>query len=384
MIINKKQFPVIGSDTDDLKITLSYGKSSMYSVQHFLGSKFKDKDYYYINIRESRFLHLLDIKKIIPLKYLCAIKNNSLGLCIDYSCEALPNIIDIIYQNIIHQYEVDPKNILLIFGSPDVKNYIKENCEKYKCEMINVEWFNFFEMSMKNQNLPYLNPLKNKNHKKSYINLNRVYRLHRTATLFMLQNRNLIDKGFNSFKLDPNIFMTSEITLAYFKNSIIADELNFGKSVLQKLPLTLDIDDFTFNPNSLDYKIASFFANSYISLVGETFFENNMPRFLSEKSFKPIFAKHPFILLSTPGSLDLIKSIGYKTFEGIIDESYDKEINEGNRLKLAIDQLERIVNYSNSDIENFKENCIPIVEENFKLLLNKEIFLYDADSLSLK
>lgn len=384
MIINKNQFPIVSSERGKPIRMMHTGRSSLYSIQHMMASKFKDTDYFYMNIHYNVYLGELDIKTLMPEKYFTAVLNGSLGLCIDFCHEALPMIVEVIYKNIVVKYNIDPKNILLIFGSPDIKQCIRETAVIFGCDEIQVEWFNYFEMTMQNQNFPFINPLKLKNHTKSYINLNRIWKPHRVATLFSLESRNLLDKGFNSFSYNPEMLCTVETAFHDFKESDIIDELKNGVSAIDKLPLVLDITDFTYNPNRLDYKIASYFVKSFLSLVSETFFKNDMPRFLSEKSFKPIFAKHPFILLSTPGSLDLMKSIGYKTFEGIIDESYDKEINEGNRLKLAIDQLERIVNYSNSDIENFKENCIPIVEENFELLRNKEIFLYDIDSLSFK
>jgi len=45
--------------------------------------------------------------------------------------------------------------------------------------------------------------------------------------------------------------------------------------------------------------------------------------FLSEKTFKPISAFHPFIIIGDRGSLAYIKEMGYKTFDKWWDESYD-------------------------------------------------------------
>ena len=45
--------------------------------------------------------------------------------------------------------------------------------------------------------------------------------------------------------------------------------------------------------------------------------------FLCEKSYKPLAAQHPLLLVSTPGNLAYIRSQGFETFPELWDESYD-------------------------------------------------------------
>ena len=44
---------------------------------------------------------------------------------------------------------------------------------------------------------------------------------------------------------------------------------------------------------------------------------------LTEKTFKPIAMGMPFVIVGTQGSLAYLRSYGFRTFEGIWDESYD-------------------------------------------------------------
>jgi hypothetical protein len=44
---------------------------------------------------------------------------------------------------------------------------------------------------------------------------------------------------------------------------------------------------------------------------------------LTEKTFKPIALGMPFVIVGTQGSLEYLRSYGFRTFEGIWDESYD-------------------------------------------------------------
>ena len=45
---------------------------------------------------------------------------------------------------------------------------------------------------------------------------------------------------------------------------------------------------------------------------------------LTEKTIKPIMVGMPFVLMASPGYLERLKSLGFKTFESVWDESYDK------------------------------------------------------------
>jgi hypothetical protein len=45
--------------------------------------------------------------------------------------------------------------------------------------------------------------------------------------------------------------------------------------------------------------------------------------FLCEKSYKPLAAQHPLLLVGTPGNLAYIRSQGFETFPELFDESYD-------------------------------------------------------------
>jgi hypothetical protein len=57
------------------------------------------------------------------------------------------------------------------------------------------------------------------------------------------------------------------------------------------------------------------------SSSGYSLTHNN--NFLTEKSYKPIAAQHPFIMASTAGNLANLRSQGFETFPELFDESYD-------------------------------------------------------------
>jgi len=86
---------------------------------------------------------------------------------------------------------------------------------------------------------------------------------------------------------------------------------------------------------------------------------------LTEKTFKPIVLEMPFILVAPAGSLEYLRSYGFKTFSHIIDESYDEETNDILRLEKIAGLLKDIDNLSTKEKQQIHKHCLPIVEHNY-------------------
>ena len=80
---------------------------------------------------------------------------------------------------------------------------------------------------------------------------------------------------------------------------------------------------------------ADFDLNDYnatdIEIVLETLFDDDRLH-LTEKSLRPIAVGQPFILAGTHGSLEYLRSYGFKTFGDVWDESYDLVKDPAERL----------------------------------------------------
>ena len=61
--------------------------------------------------------------------------------------------------------------------------------------------------------------------------------------------------------------------------------------------------------------------------------------FLCEKSYKPIAAQHPMLLVGTPGNLAYLRSQGFETFPELFDESYDNVLDWKQRVQCVIKQV---------------------------------------------
>ena len=69
------------------------------------------------------------------------------------------------------------------------------------------------------------------------------------------------------------------------------------------------------------------FKNSSITYSCETYDGGDRGSFnllVTEKTYRAVINKHPFIVQAAPGQLNTIKSLGFETFSSIIDESYNE------------------------------------------------------------
>jgi dTDP-D-glucose 4,6-dehydratase len=66
------------------------------------------------------------------------------------------------------------------------------------------------------------------------------------------------------------------------------------------------------------------YLDSYLNITTETDFINPTG-YASEKIWKPFGFFQPVLLVGSQGTLEFIRSFGFKTFDGFIDESYDNQ-----------------------------------------------------------
>jgi len=85
---------------------------------------------------------------------------------------------------------------------------------------------------------------------------------------------------------------------------------------------------------------------------------------LTEKTFKPICLKMPFVLASTAGSLEYLRSYGFKTFGDVWDESYDLETDDHARIKKISDLLQYLDSLDATELQNTYKACLPAVQHN--------------------
>ena len=110
------------------------------------------------------------------------------------------------------------------------------------------------------------------------------------------------------------------------------------------------------------------YQETFLSIVSETCFDNNSIYF-SEKTIKPLLHMHPFIIMSTPYTLQKLNELGFKTFDGFIDESYDREEQTKARFEMILCEIDKFKDKSIGELKNWWSDILPTLEHNQKRLL---------------
>ena len=105
------------------------------------------------------------------------------------------------------------------------------------------------------------------------------------------------------------------------------DDLDNGKSMSPSIPQRI-------------------YDNCWYSLVAET---NSGTQFITEKTAKCLLAGRIFVMFGHEGMLAKLKDYGYKTFDTIIDESYDDEPDNDKRMSMAFKQATKLARINDHD-----------------------------------
>lgn len=204
---------------------------------------------------------------------------------------------------------------------------------------------------------------------KKFLCLNRIPRELRYYFMFHLWKKNIISEFNASLK---DVKDLSEI-ISYNNNEFInqiKDDPEFTK-MLTTLPWILDSDQF--QNNHWDKIDVSLYENNLIFVTTETLFSSDSTNlFLTEKTFKPMSMGMPFIVIGNPYILRHLRSLGYKTFDSLWDESYDEEFDCHKRMEKIINLVEDISKkYTKDQLFDLIEENKYIVEHNYNLLMKR-------------
>jgi hypothetical protein len=201
---------------------------------------------------------------------------------------------------------------------------------------------------------------------KLFNNLNRVIREHRVAMTSMLNYHKLIDNNLVSQDMFPFHQREEFKSLNYSQHP--AWDYDNMVDITSKLPLVLDTDQFQHNKAQNFFK--EVYLDSWVSLITETFFNESIDDtvFFSEKIYKPIRARHPFILVGQYNGLKKFRKIGFKTFSEFWDESYDDIRDNTQRMEAICLLLKDLSKLSKNEWISLYMRMIPTLEHNMKML----------------
>ena len=197
----------------------------------------------------------------------------------------------------------------------------------------------YFQYNLKVNNISeILNYQEKKYH---FLSFNQYPHHHRVKIISEIHKNNIIDKFLISY--NPKFYETLGNVKYDYENQL--KDLGYFEDYKLFTSLSEKKVDFetNFRISGYGYEDVQPYRESIISLISDTIFFKPQG-FISEKVFKPIMYLQPFLIVGPPYYLREIRNMGFKTFDGFIDESYDVELDDKIRLEKIISELIRISN----------------------------------------
>lgn len=247
--------------------------------------------------------------------------------------------------------------------------------------------------------------------KKHYICLNSQIKPHRYHMVSNLLHNGILENGYvscqnyqshvNNFSQIKDVYAMKETlrkdganvlefikfynTLPYIVDSI--DAKNYNNAL--HAPWTYDpkLNDLSFK-TAIDVtanQIDTYYKSAVIDVITETANRGHHVNFITEKTFKAIMHKMPFIISGDKGNNKELLRHGFKLYDMLFDYSFDEYDLYVDRNNAIVKQLKK---YCEMPLEKFadrvKQNDVQkVIEHNFKILETNNIWLNFCNDLKL-
>lgn len=203
--------------------------------------------------------------------------------------------------------------------------------------------------------------------KHAFISLNHITKANRTYRLDLISRlieKNVIQHGLTSLHASVNGIL-QEIEE---QNSLlsVSSKVRIKNNLCQRQDLPWILDHVPIDGDlsaRFGHKEYTLLQSCLLHVVNETVFYQNKLH-LTEKIFKPIVVKRPFVLVGAPGNLAYLKSYGFQTFDSWIDESYDTIDDHDLRLEAIAEQIEKISRLSIKQLHDLHHDMRHVLEFN--------------------
>jgi len=181
---------------------------------------------------------------------------------------------------------------------------------------------------------------------------NMPYRKYRALVSALLLHYNLLDDAIISIGKEKDLY-------EYLKDNNKSFHIDVTNKLLENRKDLTNIPEFV---DSIEI------SKAFFNIVLDSYFkpesESDEP-YITEKIYIPMYYKQFYVLFGRPYTLKYIKSVGYKTFDSIIDESYDEVVDDEKRFLMAFKEVKRICTMTTDQVKNLSQKVNNILEYNY-------------------
>lgn len=250
-------------------------------------------------------------------------------------------------------HDINPDCIIIYSHSPE------SVVDGYKNQTIPLEIFN---MAGRNVDLIKINPSRNQ----KFVGL-----LLGRFDHYRLQLAYEIDRCFPSDNFTTFLANKNYVIQQLKRTSTATNEINW---ITNKVFDSGNIQSLNSMVGSAgwqeSYQAYNEIAGSYyIEVIAET--DPMINHWFTEKTARCLVAGVPFLILSGHQSLARLRNMGFKTFNEVIDESYDLEISPSKKINKIIKSLEQL--YNDTKRRKKIQRMMQIAQDNQKIYLEEYI-----------
>lgn len=309
---------------------------------------------YPIEIKNGNVFFLYHSKISIPDKVVADVKNKTAILLFYYPLEFDLYLFSSILDDWLKIYNLPKSHVRVLHGNYNVG---KTQSDYFENDPILV-----FDQVMRDyRNTPILNA-SDYTPEKIYVTYNKqtLFRPLRLILLSSLLKYDLIKNGIISFGNITQKQLEDE-NLSYLDGRLNQDDIIELYGMTNKFP---DNPDSNSLVNSINYE---HMTKCFLSLVSET----TDDLFLTEKTFKPIAAGHPFIIVSGQKHLSFLRALGFKTFDNWWSEDYDDQADQWVRIEKITNIIKQLSLKSKNELSAIRAEMQEVLEYNRSLLFSR-------------
>lgn len=262
-----------------------------------------------------------------------------------------------IINNTLDYYDIPDKQSIAIVNSEHAMHY---DTRYHTCHLnLYEQWHSIFNPYM----ATHVQKIKNKQTRANTI---RCLNFRPTLTRLKIANH-----FFENSWLEKSLF-TLHAPWGIMKQAL--PNLDLSDDFIDSLPWEFDLgkDERRGYAKTFGKDFNYTCLNSYVTLAIEshdTLVDINIGnhRSVTDKTFPSIERGMPFIIMSMPGSLKYLHSLGYKTFSNYWDESYDDEEDYYVRRNKVLKACEGLISMSSDKLDDMLYDMLPILIHNAKL-----------------
>jgi len=144
-------------------------------------------------------------------------------------------------------------------------------------------------------------------------------------------------------------------------------------AIADQLPILVEnIDGYTpgvTDTSGFTHQLQDFYKDIFVDIVSETFTSGNS-FYPTEKTFRPMLLKKPFVVMSSANHLIYLRQMGFQTFGDFWSEDYDR-LSRRARYQKIIELIDFIGSRSKDELYDMYQRMQPVLDHNYNLLQSK-------------